>query len=128
MKRICSLVLLLVAMFSLRSCSDKCISFRKIPCEEIKTYKNQGNLNGTYLTVFYAIDYHQADSAIVSLAIQEKADSIFSATSSHSYSRVTCHFLKESNELKRIKSCEVTDAHNIFSSEHESIFMTYKDK
>lgn len=78
--------------------------------------------------MFYAVDANQTGKDEIISAVHRTADSVFKATAKRKYSRVTCAFLEENEKLKKIKDCGVMDSHNVFSSEHKSILVVYRDK
>jgi len=112
-------LILIVILLLLNSCnSKKEVTIRKIPCENIFTYNNAGTLNGTYLTLYYAVDY--SDTIPIN-TIRSSVDTVFKKVDISMYSGFVCWFLKESSELKKIKNCDITDSHNISSDEHKVI-------
>jgi hypothetical protein len=108
---------LIIIIIFIVSCSiKKEYSFRKIPCENCFTYNNSGTLNGTYLTLYYAVNY---SDSIPLKNIRATFDTIFNTIDIKKYAGVVCWFLKESEELQKIRNCDITDSHNISSDEHK---------
>ncbi len=118
-------LIIILCVKALASCGiKKENTIRKIPCENNFTYDNAGTLDGTYLTLYYAVDY--SDSVPIE-KIRYAVDSVFKKIDMSKYSGFVCWFLKESEELKMIKNCEITDSHNISSSEHKALVLFMYD-
>ena len=115
---------ILLMVFFVSCNAKKEISIRKIPCENVFTYNNTGTLNGTYLTLYYAVDY--SDSIPVK-TIRSSVDTIFKNVNMTKYAGFVCWFLKESSELKKIQNCDITDSHNISSDEHKALVIFMYD-
>jgi hypothetical protein len=122
MKNYLTLTIIVIIIASCNSKKESTI--RKIPCENSFTYNNAGTLNGTYLTLYYAVDY--SDSIPIK-KIRYAVDSIFKNIETKNYSGFVCWFLKESDELEKIKNCEITDSHNVSSSEHKALVLFMYD-
>ena len=99
-------------------CTAKKVSIRKIPCDNIFKYNNAGTLNGTYLTLYYAVDY---SDTIPFGAIRMAVDTIGKRVEMEKYAGFVCWFLKESSKLKEIHDCDITDSHNVSSDEHQAV-------
>jgi hypothetical protein len=113
----------LILILIVASCNDKkANSIREIPCTNQFTYDNAGTLNGTYLTKYYAVEYENLDSSVMK-TIRLAYDSVVKSVKLSNYSGFVCWFLKESEALKTIKNCEITDSHNISSDEHQPIVL-----
>ena len=113
-------IIIIGVMLSISCNSKKKVTIRKIPCENMFTYNNAGTLNGTYLTLYYAVDY--SDTVPIN-TIRSSVDTVFKKIDMSKYSGFVCWFLKESSELKKIKNCDITDSHNISSDEHKAIIL-----
>jgi hypothetical protein len=113
--------ILIIGLILLISCnSKKEVTIRKIPCENIFTYNHAGTLNGTYLTLYFAVEY--SDTIPIQI-IRTSVDTVFKSLDISKYSGFVCWFLKESSELKKIKNCDITDSHNISSDQHKAIIL-----
>ena len=116
-------IILIAAFFA--SCNiKKEYTIRKIPCENRRTYNNVGTLNGTYLTLYYAVDF--SDSVPLK-EVRHSVDTIFKKVDIEKYAGFVCWFLKESEELQKIKNCDITDSHNISSDEHKTVALFMYD-